>query len=413
MKIHRYQRYVLSFFVSLFFLFLFQLSVIAQPDGAALFKSNCTQCHSIGKGTVIGPDLKDVHKRRQDDWLAKWIRNSQAVIKSGDKYAVDLYNKYNRTVMTNFNLKEDEMKALLTYMKDESTRAPVANATQTTPGTEEKKTDNTFIYLLITAIILILTVRIVSKVQRAMEKALRHKEGLPEPVPMKSGEKFIHWSRNNKKLIAVALIVLTVVGSVKGWYALAAIGINQNYQPDQPIAFSHKIHAGDNAINCKYCHFGAEKGKTAGIPSANVCMNCHKFIKEGSLPGGTEEIKKIYAALDYNPETQIYGKNQKPIQWTRVHNLPDLTYFNHSQHVKVAGVECETCHGNMAEQKEANQFAPLTMQWCIDCHRTTPVKMAGNHYYDDYHKTLMAKYGADSLITVERIGGTECSKCHY
>jgi cytochrome c2 len=413
MKIHRYSRYLFTFFVSLFLLLLINYNVAAQPDGASLFKTNCTQCHSIGKGTVIGPDLKDVHKRRQDDWLAKWIRNSQAVVKSGDKYAVDLFNKYNKTVMTNFNLKDDEMKALLTYMKDESTKAPAPKGPAANQGTPEPTMDNTLLYLLIALVVLYVVVRMTGKVKRAMEKALRQRDGLPEPVPMKSGEKLIHWARNNKKLIAVGVIVLSLVGSYKGWYALAAIGVAQNYQPEQPIAFSHKIHAGDNAINCKYCHFGAEKGKTAGIPPANVCMNCHKFIKEGSLPGGTEEIKKIYAALDYNPETQTYGKNQKPIQWVRVHNLPDLTYFNHSQHVKVAGVECETCHGNMAEQGVANQFATLTMQWCIDCHRTTPVKMAGNHYYDDYHKTLLAKYGADSLITVERIGGTECARCHY
>ncbi len=81
--------------------------------------------------------------------------------------------------------------------------------------------------------------------------------------------------------------------------------------------------------------------------------------------------------------------------------------------MKVAGVECETCHGNMAEEGVANQYAPLTMGWCIDCHRRTPVKMEGNHYYDEYHKKLLAKFGSDSLITVERIGGTECARCHY
>jgi hypothetical protein len=257
-----------------------------------------------------------------------------------------------------------------------------------------------------------LVIRLTAKVQRAMERALRQKKGLPEPVPVKPLKRFISWARNNKKLVAVILIVLFVWSNVKGWYLLAGIGISQGYQPEQPIAFSHKIHTGDNGINCKYCHFGAEKGKTAGIPSANVCMNCHKFIK-GATDTSQAKIAQIYKALDYNPETQTYGPNKKPIQWVRVHNLPDLAYFNHSQHVMVAGVQCETCHGTMQEQGVANQFAPLTMGWCIDCHRRTPVKMEGNHYYDDYHKELLAKYGADSLITVERIGGTECARCHY
>lgn len=384
----------------------------AQPDGEALFKTNCTQCHSVGKGVVIGPDLKDVHKRRPQEWLVKWIRNSQAVVKSGDKYGVDLFNKFNKTVMTPFNLKDDEMQSLLAYVKAESEKAPVQKPTAATPGAEEKKGGNTLLYLLIAAVVLYVVIRMMTRVQRAMEKALRQKQGLPEPVPVKPLKRFINWSRSNKKLVALILIVLFVWGNVKGWYILADIGITQGYQPDQPIAFSHKIHAGDNAINCKYCHFGAEKGKTAGIPSANVCMNCHKFIKEGPVTG-KDEIAKIYKALDYNPETQKYGTNQKPIQWVRVHNLTDLSYFNHSQHVKVGGVECETCHGNMQEQGVANQFAPLTMGWCIDCHRTTPVKMAGNHYYNDYHKELRARYGSDSLITVERIGGTECARCHY
>jgi hypothetical protein len=309
-------------------------------------------------------------------------------------------------------MKDDEIKAMLAYIKTESEKAPPPAPVAQAQGQAEQKGSNTLLYLLIAAVVLLLVAAMMGRIQHAMEKALRHKHGLPEPVPMTRGQRFIHWARNNKKLIAVALIVLSVVGSYKGWYALAAIGVAQGYQPDQPIAFSHKIHAGDNAINCKYCHFGAEKGKTAGIPSANVCMNCHKYIKTGTLTGAAE-IEKIYKALDYNPETQTYGKNQKPIQWVRVHNLSDLSYFNHSQHVKVAGVECQTCHGEIQNETVANQFAPLTMQWCIDCHRATPVKMAGNHYYDDYHKKLLEKYGSDSLITVERIGGTECSKCHY
>ena len=179
-----------------------------------------------------------------------------------------------------------------------------------------------------------------------------------------------------------------------------------------PIAFSHKIHAGDNAINCQYCHSSAAKGKTAGIPTANVCMNCHKAIKTGTLTG-TTEISKIYTALDYNPETGVYGKNQKPIIWTRVHNLPDFAYFNHSQHVKVGGVDCAACHGKMDTVTVANQASPLTMGWCIDCHRRTPVKMDGNDYYKDWHKKFTEKHGKDFQPTVANIGGTECGRCHY
>jgi len=412
MKIDFYRHISVKSVVLSFLLFIFISPAFSQPDGESLFKTNCTQCHSIGKGIVIGPDLKDVQKRRPEDWIIKWVHNSQAMIKGGDTYGIELFNKFNKVAMTSFNLKDDEVKAVLAYIKTEGEKAPVAKPSASAQGGAEKQGGNTFLYLLIAAAVLFLITTMMKKIQHAMEKAVRHKHGLPEPVHLKRLEGFVRWSRNNKKLLAVILIFLFVMGSVKGWYALAAIGVNQNYQPDQPIAFSHKIHAGDNAINCKYCHFGAEKGKTAGIPPASVCMNCHKYIKEGTITG-KDEIAKIYKALDYNPETQVYGPNKKPIQWTRVHNLPELTYFNHSQHVKVAGVECQTCHGPMQEETVANQFAPLTMGWCIDCHRATPVKMAGNHYYDDYHKELLKKWGSDSLITVERIGGTECARCHY
>src|SRR5258706_7785587 len=261
--------------------------------------------------------------------------------------------------MTPFNLKDEEIKSIGGYIKTESEKARVA-AKGPAAGAEEKKGGNTFLYLLIAAVVLYVVIRMVSRVQRAMEKVLRHRHGLPEPVPVKATKRFVTWARNNKKLVAVILIVLFVLGNVKGWYLLAGIGISQGYHPDQPIAFSHKIQAGDNGINCKYCHFGAEKGKTAGVPPANVCMNCHKFIKEGSITG-KEEIAKIYKALDYNPETQTYGPNKKPIQWVRVHNLPDLSYFNHSQHVKVAGVLFENSHRKMAVEGGAKQNGPPTI----------------------------------------------------
>lgn len=409
MKTFSFLRFFQRISIAIFFLFLSVNIVSAQPDGEAIFKQNCTQCHAIGR-QVIGPDLKGVTTRRPKEWLHKWIKNTSAVIASNDKYAVDLFNKFNKTAMPAFNLKDDEIDAVLTYIQNFKPPVQGPGEQPLPPGKEP--TSNLVLYLLIGGVVLYLVIRLTSRVQRAMEKALRHKQGLPEPVPMKSTRKFIMWARSNKKLVALILIVLFVIGNVKGWNALWVIGVSQGYQPDQPIAFSHKIHAADNGINCKYCHFGAEKGKTAGIPTANVCMNCHKYI-QGDADSSKEKIKRIYYALDYNPATGVYGPNKHPIQWVRVHNLPDLTYFNHSQHVKVAGVECETCHGAMQEQGQANQFAPLTMGWCIDCHRRTPVPMAGNHYYDDYHQVLLKKFGADSLITVERIGGTECARCHY
>ena len=400
-----------SFLLTVFFLSLFSISSANAQDGEALFNANCKSCHAV-KEKVIGPALMGISKRRQEDWLIKWIKNSQAVIKSGDEYAVKLFNEYNKVAMTSFNLKDDEIKSILAYVKAEEVKVP---ATPPPPPAGSAPVDEKPIWpwLLAAAVVLYLLSGVLRRVQETLAKAVRQKEGTPEPVPISNKKRNREWIRQNKKLIAVILILLTIVGSVKGWYSLMAIGISQGYQPDQPIAYSHKLHAGEMQISCVYCHSGAERGKVAGVPSANVCMNCHKYVRKGPETG-TAEIAKIYKALDYDPDKGTYGPNQKPIQWVRVHNLPDFAYFNHSQHFVVGKIECQTCHGQVQDSMTvAMQYSPLTMQWCIDCHRTTNVKMAGNGYYDDTHKKLLNKGLSDSLITVETIGGLECARCHY
>ncbi|REJ84988.1 MAG: cytochrome C [Bacteroidetes bacterium] len=397
--------FILSAFVS--------LNVFAQ-DGEALYKANCTACHAIND-KLIGPALKDMHKRHSEDWLIKWIRNSQAMVKAGDPVAVKLFNEYNKVAMPANNFSDDEIKAVIAYVKAESEKPEAAPAAGGAPGAGPVSQEKAPVgwYLVIALSVLLLLSSVLGKVKATLEKTLRQKEGLPEPPPMTSWQKTLHWARNNKKLIAVLLVTFTLWGSVKGWYALQSIGISQGYTPDQPIAYSHQLHAGELQIQCVYCHSGAEKGKVAGIPSANVCMNCHKYVRQGPTTG-KEEIAKIYAALDYDPSTGVYGPNPKPIQWVRVHNLPDLAYFNHAQHVTVGKIDCQTCHGPVQDSMTvAGQYSPLTMAWCIDCHRKTEVKMEGNAYYADYHKALVEKHGHDYKITVNTIGGLECSRCHY
>jgi hypothetical protein len=178
--------------------------------------------------------------------------------------------------------------------------------------------------------------------------------------------------------------------------------VQQGYSPKQPIAFSHKIHAGDMEIDCKYCHTGVMKGKSATIPSVNICMNCHNQIKAGTQTG-EGEIAKILTAY----------ANNKPIEWVRIHNLPDLAYFNHSQHVNVAGVECQTCHGPIQEMEVVKQYSLLTMGWCIDCHRKTDINTKGNKYYDNLVELHNERKGKGAPFKVEENGGLECSKCHY
>lgn len=368
----------------------------------------------IGDKKVVGPGLKNVHQRRSEEWLLKWIKNSQAFIKSGDADAVKLFEDNNKTVMPVFALKDDEVKSIIAYIKTESEKAPsapVAAVGATAGATEGSEPTSPLVYLLI-AVCVIGLYAILNRVQKGLERVVREREGQPEPVVLKGKTGTKNWIREHKKLIALLLIVGLVFGSVKGWNALSGIGISQGYQPDQPIKFSHKLHAGTNKIDCRYCHSGAEKAKNANIPSANVCMNCHKYIQSGPQYG-TEEISKIYKAIDFDPAKSTYGPNQKPIQWVRIHNLPDLAYFNHAQHVKIGKVECQTCHGSVQEMEQVQQYSPLTMGWCINCHRQTEVKMEGNGYYTKLHTDLLKKYGPQAKLTVDKIGGLECARCHY
>ncbi len=206
------------------------------------------------------------------------------------------------------------------------------------------------------------------------------------------------------KVIHLVVILLAIAGQVKiVSHAAIALGRSQDYSPDQPIKFSHKVHADQNKIDCLYCHTTAEYGKNAGIPSVNLCMNCHILVAEGKI-SGKYEIDKVKAAYI----------NKKPIEWIRVHNLPDHVYFNHSQHVGAGKLDCTECHGEVEEMHIIKQVEDLSMGWCIDCHRTREVNFNENRYYGDYkqlHKDM--KSGKIKKVTVEDIGGTDCAKCHY
>jgi hypothetical protein len=225
---------------------------------------------------------------------------------------------------------------------------------------------------------------------------------------------FTRTALKNPKIVTVLTILVAVVFFQQLYTGLLGVNVETGYQPTQPIKFSHELHAGQNEIDCNYCHSGARKSKHSNIPSADVCMNCHMYIQEGPKYG-TEEIGKIYAAIGFDPETSSYieGYEEKPIKWVRIHKLPDLAYFNHSQHVTAGNIECQTCHGPIEEMVEVYQYSPLTMEWCINCHRETKVDVESNDYYKEMHTKLKEKYGPNAEITVEMIGGLECGKCHY
>jgi len=414
-------RSVLSFIVVML---LSNAAVMAAPDGKALFMSNCASCHNPIKEST-GPALKNIDKTFPNkEWGYKWVRNSAALIASGDKTAVDIYNKYNKTAMTAFpNLTDEEIDAILKYANEYEPPASAApNAAGAGGGAPAES--NGWLYTVITLSLLLLVV-ILWRANQGLQRAANEKENLPT-------EKEIPLYRS-KLVIAVTAILVFILSGY--WLVNGAVneGRQQNYQPLQPLYYSHKVHAGINQINCLYCHAGAEKSRQAMIPSSNVCMNCHKQIDaytgetdhplktaEGKTVNGTEQIQLLYKYAGWDPVKKEYKRDAKgnilatPIQWVKIHNLPDHVYFNHAQHVKVGQVQCQQCHGNIEEMDEVYQFAPLSMGWCINCHRQTEVQFTNNNYYSiftKYHEEL--KSGKRTKVTEADLGGLECQKCHY
>ncbi len=385
-----------------------------SADGAKIFKQNCSRCHTIGHGLLTGPDLKDVASRvpqPADTWLFNWIKNNKKVLASGDAYANKVFNengKQNMDVMDGV-ISDDDIKAVIAYVKNPPVEAkPAGGGEKTETAHAEEKGMSTFAVLLIVAIALIFLVAVLGNVKKNLQDIVNAKKGLPPSEPVGA----VKWASQNKRTFVLILLVLGFFTLRAIYIGVMNIGVYDTYKPEQPIKFSHKTHAGKLAINCVYCHSGAEKGKTSGIPSVNVCMNCHKAISEGPLTGKVE-IAKIYDAVGWDPATGKYNKPQHPLKWNRVHALPDFAYFNHSQHVVVGKQDCKNCHGDIASMDVAQQISPLTMGWCVECHRKTEVPgMATNPYYADLHKKLAEKYKGEP-ITVEKMGGLDCIKCHY
>jgi len=394
-------------------------------NGAALFKANaCQSCHAVGK-KLTGPDLKGLAERREEEWIIRWIHNPQAMIDSGDEQAVELKAQFPTMMAAYANLSEGDIRDIIAFVKSEEEKleqkAAADAAAGTTGGGDSGESSMLMIVGLLTiAVLAVVVLVILSRVVRTLEKviaanqaAIAEAEANNATVPSDRLANFARAFLNNKKLVGFFVLGLVAFLGAWGWNVLWNVGVHTGYQPVQPIKFSHQIHAGVNQIECQYCHGGAYKSKNASIPSANVCMNCHNTVTASDHYGGqlSPEIAKIYKAVDFDPETRTYGDNTRPIQWIRIHNLPDFAYFNHSQHVVVAGVECETCHGPVKTMEEVHQHSPLTMKWCVDCHRTTEVN-TDNAYYERLiaaHEQL--KKG--EKMTAAMIGGLECGKCHY
>ena len=389
--------------------------------GKELFNTNCAACHNLDK-KMTGPALRGVANKYDKAWLYKWINNSSALIASGDAKAKKVFEENNKTVMTAFpQLSTADIDNIIAYTSEPKPEAPAAVAGAAGKGGEgaaEGGLSNEVILGALSLVMLMLVVMLflVNNVLTKIAKS----NGVEVPAagnPMNIWRSFA----KNQFLVLVTSIFLLLASGYFAYGYFMQVGVDQDYAPIQPIHYSHRIHAGSNGIDCKYCHSAARVSKNAGIPSLNICMNCHKNISEVSDTTATAEyskafydaqIQKLYDAVGWDKSTQKYTGKSHPVKWVRIHNLPDFAYFNHSQHVTVAGIECQKCHGPVQTYEVQKQFAPLTMGWCINCHRQTEVKMEGNAYYEKIHAELSKKYGKDKL-TIADMGGLECGKCHY
>lgn len=413
--------------IGLAVLLAFSTSLFAQEadpaKGKQLFNANCAACHALDR-KMTGPALRGVGDKYSKEWLYSWIKNSAAMVKAGDPQAVAIYNEYNGSVMTAFpQLSNADIDNIIAYTMQpkEEPKTDVAGAPATTDGGKSGGIGNEVILAALALVfgMLVVMLFLVNKTLRRIAEANGVEFAKAETV-----QRTPIWKAfvKNQFLVLVTSIFFLLASAYFVYGYFMQVGVDQGYMPVQPIHYSHKIHAGVNKIECKYCHSSARVSKHSGIPSLNVCMNCHKNIaeyngEEDLANGYTKafydaEIQKLYKAVGWDAANQKYTGKTEPVKWVRIHNLPDFAYFNHAQHVTVGGIECQTCHGPVEEMEVMYQYSSLTMGWCINCHRETNVKVEGNEYYEKIHAELSKKYGVEKL-TAAQMGGLECGKCHY
>jgi len=398
-------------------------SAHAQGDatkGEALFKANCTTCHKI-ESQLIGPALgPTVTSETDDKWLTKWIENNQALIAAKDPKALKIYNQFNQQNMTVFaQFADGDVANILAYIRSDwkTQQAAAAKAPAGGAAGAEDSGPSSFVIIMLVGVIIVafIVILVLNKVIATLERLVLKSKGLlPEEVETTEEKEpvdrlaVVKKLAKNKKLVFFVVLCGTIALGSWTWVTLWNTNVHTGYQPEQPIHFPHDLHAGVMKIDCQYCHSGAYKSRNASIPSLNICMNCHKVVKTES-----PEIHKIYDALGYDPKTQKYDSTKShPIQWIRVHHLPDFVYFNHSQHVKVGHIHCQTCHGPVQTMKEVYQYSPLTMKWCIQCHKRTDVDYKGNAYYTNMI-AVHDRIKRGEKVTAAAMGGIECGKCHY
>ncbi|WP_341658992.1 c-type cytochrome [Blattabacterium cuenoti] len=432
----------------LFFIFIFSFFLIEEgklkadkgdvENGMELFKKNCTSCHSIDlEKKMIGPALHGVTEKRNRKWLHQWIKNNKSLRESGDKEALEIYKEYENIEMNPFpQLSEKQIDDILSFIKnpDSIKKKEHHEINHNNEDHENEKEENQFLIKLIIfcfGILSLILLWILYKIQ-ILIRLINEGETKVSIFRKKNFIINILYKKilgNDKKkwyLFSCFTGFFLLFGIYETWNFLMKIDVNKGYKPEQPIYFSHKIHSEINKIDCQYCHSSAKYGKVSGIPSVNVCMNCHITIHEYNgdyLEKGksrdeyNQEIQKIYKAIGWDPETRKYSKKIHPIQWVRIHNMPDFVYFDHSQHIltgekeikklKKVNLVCNACHGEVQKMDTVEMSNDFTMEWCISCHKNVGIDKK-NQYYKEYFPIKTNK-----KITVDMIGGTECAKCHY
>ena len=424
-------------------------------NGEKIFKANCTACHALDK-QVVGPALGGiVAKVKADanvgpDWLHKWIKDNKTLRASGDKYANEIFVKFNKVEMPQFpSLTDKDIDDILAYTTNPPA-APAADAAKDGAGgtdinsviaLQTAKSNEMASRIIITSLVVIagLLVWLLLKLKQLVK--IQQSQELSDHDQSKALS-FAETYEKYRFIGTGILSVLSILAAYGVWNWLMWIGVYKGYKPEQPIYFSHRIHAGINKIDCQLCHSSAKYGQVSGIPSLNVCMNCHKMIPEYKgkyLESGkdrefyTGEIQKMYEHVGWDKDKMAYTGKTSPVAWTRIHNMPKFVYFNHAQHV-VAGehaiidgfnklhpndkidVVCKACHGKIDTMNVVQMANDFTMGWCINCHRSTEIDMKNGYnkaYFTNLHEKLKKQFGTGAKITVAAIGGLECGKCHY
>ncbi|MCB9198850.1 MAG: c-type cytochrome [Flavobacteriales bacterium] len=454
MNIHSVKKLgIISLFSVVFALFA---TTVSAQDGKALFKANCASCHKIDKPST-GPALMGAKQRWEDagegQMIYDWVKDNGALRASGtSKRAAAIFAEYKGANMQAFpGLSNEEIDAIFAYadtpvVKDDTTTVDTAGSNDSNADKGGVKT-----WLIILCVVLLFVTFAALGVRKKLNYigAAERGEEIEDEKPLM--ERLGAWILKNWLFALVCFVIILFTGLADVLTRLATIGVYEDYQPSQMVAYDHSLHAGTMEIDCRYCHNSVEKSKHAGLPTTNVCMNCHRVVWESKKGTGKEEIAKLHKAAGFDTDLKDYIKDENgnviegdPIVWNKAHNLPDHVFFSHKQHVKVGGVDCMQCHGDVktytlgrvSTTAEINALVAtnsdkglieltkpiLTMGWCIECHDKKQIEVgpdASNPYYQEIHNRLTLRPDVyknikeDGMITVQELGGWECAKCHY